>query len=799
MEPRTADSIQDLSDAQRFELLVDAVSDYAICLLDAEGIVKTWNSGAERLKGYRANEIIGQHFSRFFIAEDKAIDLPHQILTRARRASRAEHEGWSVRKDGSRFWAAVVIWPVRISDGRAVGFAKITRDITERRQAQQALYESERRFRLLVEAVKDYAIYMLDPSGVIVNWNAGAERMKGYSAGEIVGQHFSLFYTREDRAAGAPARALASAARYGHYEGEGWRVRKDGGRFWALVELDPMRDETGELIGFAKVTRDITERQVAQQTLRETASQFRTLIDAVTDYALYMLDPNGLVVNWNAGAERIKGYNADEIIGQHFSRFYTERDRAAGLPARALQTAAQQGRFEAEGWRVRKDGTLFWANAVIDRITDENGGLIGFAKITRDITERRNVQLALQEAQTQRAQAQKMEALGQLTGGVAHDFNNLLMIVGGHIRTLKKFVATDPKGTRAVEAIERAAERGATLTRQLLTFSRRQTHQPIVAEIGERIEAFRTLLAGSIGDSGKLISNIPPGMWPVKIDPSEFELAVLNLALNARDAMPQGGIITISAENVQLAANDTPARLEGDFVGLSIADTGSGIAPDIIPRVFDPFFTTKRTSEGSGLGLSQVHGFAHQSGGTVTIRSELGHGTCVTVYLPRVESVSEQADFEGNVEQLDGGPALLVEDNPDVAKVSAQMIEELGYDVQTVGSASAALDLVDRIPFQLVVSDIVMAGAMDGIGLARALRQRRPELPIVLVTGYSTSAAAAGIEFTVLRKPYQLPDLSRAMAKAITEVRSPAPNNIVRLHDARREPAHRQDDPAEDS
>jgi PAS domain S-box-containing protein len=799
MEPRTADSIQDLSDAQRFELLVDAVSDYAIYLLDVEGIVRTWNSGAERLKGYRANEIIGQNFSRFFTAEDNAIELPRQILTRARRAGRAEHEGWSVRKDGSRFWAAVVIWPVRVSDGRAVGFAKITRDITERRQAQQTLYESERRFRLLVEAVKDYAIYMLDPSGVIINWNAGAERMKGYSAEEIVGQHFSLFYTREDRAAGAPARALASAARHGHYEGEGWRVRKDGGRFWALVELDAMRDETGELIGFAKVTRDITERQVAQQTLREAASQFRTLIDGVTDYALYMLDPNGLVVNWNAGAERIKGYTADEIIGQHFSRFYTERDRAAGLPARALQTAAQEGRFEAEGWRVRKDGTLFWANAVIDRITDENGDLIGFAKITRDITERRNAQLALQEAQAQRAQAQKMEALGQLTGGVAHDFNNLLMIVGGHIRTLKKFVASDPKGARAVEAIERAAERGATLTRQLLTFARRQTHQPIIAEIGERIEAFRALLAGSIGGSVKLISDIPPEVWPVKVDPSEFELAVLNLALNARDAMPQGGIVTISAENVRLAANDTPARLEGEFVALSIADTGSGIAPDIIPRVFDPFFTTKRASEGSGLGLSQVHGFAHQSGGTVTIRSELGHGTCVTLYLPRASRVSKQADFQGAVEQLDGGAALLVEDNPEVAEISAQMIEELGYNVQIASSASAALELIDRVPFQLVVSDIVMAGSMDGIGLARAVRQRRPDLPIVLVTGHSTSAAAAGMEFTVLRKPYHLSDLSRATAKAITDVRSPAPSNIVRLHDARREADHGQSGPTDKS
>jgi CheY-like chemotaxis protein len=391
-----------------------------------------------------------------------------------------------------------------------------------------------------------------------------------------------------------------------------------------------------------------------------------------------------------------------------------------------------------------------------------------------------------------------MEALGQLTGGVAHDFNNLLMIVGGHIRTLKKFIATDPKGARAVEAIERAAERGATLTRQLLTFSRRQTHQPIVAEIGERIEAFHTLLAGSIGASVKLISDISAEVWPVKIDPSEFELAVLNLALNARDAMPQGGIVTISAENVRLAANDTPARLEGDFVALSIADTGSGIAPDIIPRVFDPFFTTKRASEGSGLGLSQVHGFAHQLGGTVTIRSELGHGTCVTLYLPRASTLSKQADFQGAVEQLDGGPALLVEDNPEVAEISAQMIKELGYDVQIASSASAALELIDRVPFQLVVSDIVMAGSMDGIGLARAVRQRRPDLPIVLVTGYSTGAAA-GMEFTVLRKPYHLSDLSRAMAKAITEVRSPAPSNIVRLHDARREAGHGQSGPTDKS
>jgi PAS domain S-box-containing protein len=786
MEIKTVGSIDDISDAQRLELLVDAASDYAIYLLDVDGFIKTWNSGAELIKGYRAKEIVGRHFSEFFTAEDKSIGLPGQILTRARLTGRAEQEGWRVRKDGSRFWAASVVHPVRRADGRAIGFAKITRDITERRQAQQALYDSEHRFRLLVEGVTDYAIYMLDPSGIVINWNSGAVRLKGYTADEIVGQHFSRFYTPEDRAAGLPARVLEIATNDGCYEDEGWRLRKDGGRFWASVAVHPIRDENGKLIGFAKITRDITERQIAQLALRESAHQFRMLVDGVRDYALFMLDPNGVVINWNSGGERIKGYAVDEIVGQHFSRFFTEHDRAAGVPGRILQTAARDGRFEAEGWRVRKDGTLFWAHAVLDRIQDEDGNLVGFAKITRDITERRQAEIALQEAQAQRAQAQKMEALGQLTGGVAHDFNNLLMIISGHIQSLKKIVAHDPKGSHAAEAIELAAKRGAALTRQLLTFARRQTFHPVVVEIAERVEALRTMLSSTIGSSTKLASAIPPEIWPVAIDSSEFELALLNLALNARDAMPQGGIITISAENVRLGAEDTPDRLQGEFVALNIADTGSGIAPDILPKVFDPFFTTKSADRGSGLGLSQVYGFAHQSGGTVVIKSELGRGTCVSLYLPRAQVTSEQPAEDVPATHLHAGLVLLVEDNPDVAEVTAHMIEQLGYQVEMSGNAELALARIEREPVQLVVSDIVMAGGMDGIGLARTVRQRRPDLPIVLVTGYSNSAAAAEAEFTVLRKPYQLADLSRAMAKAIGVAGSSEPSNIVRLRRARR-------------
>ncbi|MDQ2082391.1 PAS domain S-box protein [Xanthobacteraceae bacterium Astr-EGSB] len=775
-------SIYQISEAQRLQLLVESVTDHAIYMLDTRGFVTSWNSGAQLLKGYSPAEAVGRHFARFFTPEDRATGLPERILRTAAEVGRAESEGLRLRKDGSRFWALAVVHAIRAADGGLIGFAKVTRDMTERRATQEALRESERRFRTLVDGVIDYAIYMLDPSGIIINWNAGAERMKGYGAQEILGQHFSRFYTREDRAGGLPARALEDAARTGRFEAEGWRVRKDGSRFWASVVIDAIRDERGDLVGFAKVTRDTTERRAAQEALRESERRFRLLVEGVSDYALYMLDPNGIVSNWNTGAERIKGYKAGDIVGQHFSRFYTEADRAAGRPAQALHTALTAGRFEAEGWRIRKDGSRFWAHVIIDPIRDETGTLIGFAKITRDITDRRESQIAQQRTQTQQAHMQRMEALGQLTGGVAHDFNNLLMIIGGHVRTVKKLLVDDPRGARAAEAIEIAAQRAESLTRQLLTYSRRQTLQPVVADVAARVEAVRQVLAGSLGPAS-LIGRIEPGLWPVKVDISEFELAVVNLTLNARDAMPDGGLITIAADNVALTGEETPAGLAGEFVALTVSDAGIGIAPDIIPRVFDPFFTTKGADKGTGLGLSQVHGFAHQSGGTVVLTSELGRGTRVTIYLPRATgAVDMQASHDAA--PSGSGTILLVEDNPDVADVTRAMLEDLGYAVRIAHNAAEGRRLVEAEDpatgeFAAVVSDIVMAGDMDGIAFARALRAQRPALPILLATGYSEAAGAAGAEFHVLRKPYQMNDLSRALAALVPA--NVKPDNLVDL------------------
>jgi PAS domain S-box-containing protein len=791
MQP-TPGSVHKITDAHRFELLVNALSDYAICMLDLDGFITSWNVGAQRVEGYGVHEAVGQHFSRFFTPEDQAKQLPEKILAEARATGRYEAEGWRLRKDGSRFWANAIVQPVRDEHGDLIGYAKITRDMTERMAAQEALRQANQQFRMLVEGVTDYAIYMLDPSGVVTNWNAGAERLKGYTADEVVGQHFSKFYTKEERASGIPGRVLDIAAREESYETEGWRVRKDGSRFWASVVVDAIRDTQGRLQGFAKVMRDITERRAAQEVLRESERQFRLLVRGVTDYALYMLDPNGIVTSWNLGAERMKGYVADEIIGQHFSKFYTERDRAAGMPTRALTTAMSEGRFEADGLRVRKNGDLFWANVVIDPIRDERDKLIGFAKITRDITERQKAQSALQDAQAQRAHMQKMDALGKLTGGVAHDFNNMLAVVSGYIPVIKSKVADDPKASRAAEAIALAARRGEALTRHLLTFSRRQIFDLTVVQLAERVEALRTMLASSIGASIRLITTIGAEVWPVKVDAGELELALVNITLNARDAMPSGGTISVIAENVVLSRGDTPAQIEGDFVAVRVTDTGAGIAPDVLPKIFDPFFTTKQVNKGSGLGLSQVHGFAHQSRGTVVVESELGKGTTVTLYLPRANESAHHAESEPAVERACGGNVLVVEDNPEVADVTVSMLEQLGYDVQVASDAAAALSAIDAGSFDLVVSDIVMPGGMDGVGLARVLHGCKPHLPVLLVTGYSQAAADVTGEFTVIRKPFQLADLSRMAARMIAASKQPSTTNLVRLIDVRRGTAKKE-------
>src|SRR5262249_44073384 len=378
----------------------------------------------------------------------------------------------------------------------------------------------------------------------------------GWTEDEIKSLHVNELRHPDDAAAATAARSrLAQGISTVRVEN---RMRHRDGS-WRWISWTMTAD--GGLIYVSG--RHVTAEKQTAEALRESDRQFRSLVAGVTDYALYMLDPNGVVSSWNAGAERIKGYSEDEIIGRHFSQFYTPEDRKAGLPNRSLAIAAATGRSEAR--RMRKGGALFWANVVIDAIHDESGKLIGFAKITRDITERRNAQETLERAHQQLAQAQKMEALGQLTGGVAHDFNNLLMVVSGQAQALMRRV-TDEKNVRSLQAILTAASRGEALTRQLLTFARRQPQNPRTVNPVQTIGAFRDVLSSSARGKIDLQIVIPPTTWPVSIDVPEFELALVNLVVNARDAMPEGGSIKLIASNATLRGIETIEGLKGEFV-----------------------------------------------------------------------------------------------------------------------------------------------------------------------------------------------------------------------------------------
>ena len=620
----------------------------------------------------------------------------------------------------------------------------------------------ERRFQLLVDAVKDYAIYMLDPQGIVSSWNSGAQRFKGYKAVEIIGQHFSRFYTEEDRQAGVPQQALATAVAEGKYETEGWRVRKDGSRFWASVVIDPIHDEDGNLFGFAKITRDITERKAAEEALRQSEEQFRLLVQGVTDYAIFMLDPTGHVTNWNSGAQRMKGYAAAEIIGQHFSRFYTDEDRAADVPLRALQTAEREGRFETEGWRVRKDGSHFWASVVIDAIHDENGKLIGFGKVTRDITERRQTQKALEEAREALFQAQKMEAVGQLTGGVAHDFNNLLQAISGSLEVVERRLAAGRTDVgQHVAAARTAMDRATALTQRLLAFARRQPLKPEYTNLNTLVPEMRDLIQKSVGEAVQVELRLAQELWPIWADANQVESALLNLAINARDAMPNGGRLTVETSNTHLDAayvGSEPGVQPGDYVMLAVTDTGTGMSPDVLTRAFEPFFTTKPVGQGTGLGLSQLYGFVQQSGGHVRIESEVGRGTSVKLYLPRHHGAEEtRAVVDASPEpppQAPGpGTILVVEDEAIVRMLLVDGLEEQGYTVLEAEDGNAALDIVassERI--DLLATDVGLPG-INGRQLAEMARSQRPDLKVLFLTGYAYEAA---LEKEVLRPNTQL-------------------------------------------
>ena len=485
--------------------------------------------------------------------------------------------------------------------------------------------------------------------------------------------------------------------------------------------------------------------------------RLRLLVNAITDYAIYMLDPQGRIATWNPGAERFKGYRADEIIGEHFSRFFTEEDKASGLPDRALKMAVAEGRYESEGWRVRKDGTRFWVNAVIDPIFDESGELLGFAKITRDISEKKRAQEELEAAREALHQSQKLQALGELTGGVAHDFNNLLTVISGASDFLQQNPDLDDERKRKyLAAISETANRATELTSHLLAFGRRQPIRPVVIDLNARLDAFAELTARMLTSRIKVQLELEAESALIEVDPVQLETALLNGAINARDAMPDGGQLVIRTEDCE--HDGQPA------ICISMRDSGLGIPADKLQRVFEPFFTTKDIGKGTGLGLSQIHGFAAQAGGVATIESEEGRGTTLRIALPATDKKLEKAAPDAPDASLPQGfSVLLVEDNDQVRHFAATLLRDLGCEVTAVADGRTALGLIEQRRFDLVFSDVVMPG-ISGIELARRLAERGDAPPVLLASGYNDQYPVEAHGFSLIKKPYDARSLRQAMA-----------------------------------
>jgi PAS domain S-box-containing protein len=496
---------------------------------------------------------------------------------------------------------------------------------------------------------------------------------------------------------------------------------------------------------------------------------YRLLVEAVTDYAIYMLDPAGRVVSWNAGAQRFKGYAPHEIIGQHFSRFYTKEDCAQGRPAKVLEIAAREGKFEGEGWRVRKDGSRFWAHVVVDPIRDPSGRLTGFAKITRDLTERKAAEESLEHAREALFQSQKMEAIGQLTGGLAHDFNNLLMAVLGSLELLRKRIPEDSQQLRLLNNAIMGAWRGATLTQRMLAFARRQKMDARALDLAALVHGMKDLLTSTLGVDVEILTRFPAGLSQVTADENQLELALLNLCVNARDAMRNGGRIVISARQEKVD-REVAGLSAGHYVCLSVADSGEGMRPEVMARATEPFFTTKGVGKGTGLGLSMVHGMAQQMGGCLVLKSKLGEGTTAEIWLPAVAAEETQiVESHAPAPETELRPLriLAVDDDSLVLFNTAAMLDDMGHVVVEAGSGEEALAALRKENFDLVITDQVMP-RMTGVELMQAIEREWPGLPVILATGYAELPHGVQVKAPMLNKPFTEADLAEVLKAAMT-------------------------------
>ena len=671
----------------------------------------------------------------------------------------------------------------------------MTLEHASRPSSAENLRQSEERFRLLVDSVRDYAIFMLDPQGHVLTWNAGAERFKGYRADEVIGSHFSRFYAPEALARGLPAKELEVARDVGSFEDEGWRVRKDGTQFWASVVITSMRDETGELIGYAKVTCDLTQRRQHEEALRQSEERFRLLVEGVADYAIFMLDVNGRIATWNVGAERIKGYSADEIVGKHFSVFYPQEAVDSGWPEHELQVATESGRFVDTGWRVRKDGSTFWANVTITAMRDAVGRLLGFAKLTRDMTQsQRAVAIEMEHQQreeildsersarmaAQRATRVKDEFLATLS----HELRTPLSAILGWTQILLKGHATSAADQRrAMEVIDRNARAQVQLIDDLLDLSRIMSgklrldlQQVSMLDIVQA--AVDSAAPAAAAKDIRLRGLLDPSRMIVNGDAGRLQQVVWNLLTNAIKFTPKGGQVQVLLQRVN------------SHIELSVADTGVGIPASFIGQVFDRFSqrdsSSTRQHGGLGLGLAICKQLVELHGGMIRAASPGdGEGSTFFVELPlsimQVEAESRRAHPTAETNEnellampnLEGVHAFVIDDEADARELLKRVLEDQGAAVTVFDSAEGALAALKTSRPSVIVSDVGMPGT-DGYQMMRTLRSTEPRdsrIPALALTAFARAedrkrSLVAGFQ-AHLAKPFDMAELVLLVADLV--------------------------------
>ncbi len=659
-----------------------------------------------------------------------------------------------------------VYQPVVDPDGQVAGIFVEGSDVTEQVSGEASRRESEERLRLVIEGAKDHAIFTTDSAGLVTSWLAGAEAIFGWTAEEIVGRPASVLFTPEDRAIGADTHEFATAARHGYANDERWHLRKDGDRVFmnGSVHLLP-RDAHGHERGYIKIARDETERRRVDEALREARGLNAPLLESSRD-CIVVLDLEGHT-QWVSpgGIEGMEVADVEAIIGLSWLRVWTGADHEAARAAVAEARAGGTGQFE--GFCATHGGRPKWWDVAISPVPGPDGRPHRLISVARDITARKHAELDLKElnetlehrvaeelaertkAEDQLRQAQKMEAVGQLTGGLAHDFNNLLAGISGNLELMQTRIAQGRTGDidRYLSAAQGASRRAAALTHRLLAFSRRQTLDPKPTDVNRLVAGMEELIRRTVGPAVAIEVVGSSGLWATLVDPPQLENALLNLCINARDAMPDGGRITVETANKWLddraaREHDMPA---GQYVTLCVTDTGTGMPPDIVARVFDPFFTTKPMGQGTGLGLSMIYGFVRQSGGQVRIYSEVGAGTTVCLYLPRhygqADEIEALPDL-GDAPRAEAGlTVLVVDDEPTVRILIVEVLEELGYvAIEAADSAAGLKILQSDMRIDLLVTDVGLPGGLNGRQMVDAARGHRPHLKVLFITGYAENA-----------------------------------------------------------